>query len=64
VTERLEIAIAYEAVPGLPPSPFHMMMSRHTPYAEELLAVLNEGITEISAKDGTSAWWRNMRFSG
>ena len=28
------------------------MVSRHTPYAEELLAVLNEGIAEISATDG------------
>ena len=69
VPERLEIAIgykilgvvdfdkldiAYEAVPGLSPSPFSMMVSRHTPYAEELLAVLNEGIAEISAKDGAS----------
>jgi hypothetical protein len=49
-----KLDIAYEAVPGLPPSPCHMMVSRRTPYAEALLAMLNEGIAEISAKDVAS----------
>jgi hypothetical protein len=31
-----------------------MMVSRRTPYAEALLAMLNEGIAEISAKDVAS----------
>jgi polar amino acid transport system substrate-binding protein len=61
--ERLEIALGYKAidvvdfdrldigfetVPGLPPSQFHMMVSRNVPYSNELLAVLNEGIDAIA----------------
>jgi polar amino acid transport system substrate-binding protein len=59
VPERLEIAlgyqalgkvdlkvlgIAYAALPDLPPSPFHMMVSRNVPYAAELLEALDDGI--------------------
>jgi polar amino acid transport system substrate-binding protein len=64
VPDRLEVAIGYEAigmldlkaegiryalVPNLPRSPFFMMVSRNVPYANELLAVLNEGIAAIEA---------------
>lgn len=62
VPERLEIALGYQALgkvdfkvfgigygalPDLPPSPFHMMVSRNVPYAAELLDVLNEGIDAL-----------------
>jgi hypothetical protein len=33
---------------------FLLRFRRHTPYAEALLAMLNEGIAEISATDGAS----------
>lgn len=67
VPERLEIAvgyraldvvdytrmnIGYEPVPWLKSVPFSMMVSRHIPYAKELLDLLNEGITEINAHNG------------
>jgi len=64
VPERLEIALGYKAinvvdfdqldigfeyVPGLPPVPFHMMVSRNVPYATELLQVLDEGIEQLNS---------------
>ena len=67
VPDRLEVALGYQTlglidlqsagiryapVPGLPRSPFFMMVSRNTPYAAELLAVLNEGIAAIEASHG------------
>jgi polar amino acid transport system substrate-binding protein len=66
VPERLEIALGYQALgkvdfkvlgiaygvlPDLPPSSFHMMVSRNVPYAAELLAVLDEGI-EYAGRSG------------
>jgi polar amino acid transport system substrate-binding protein len=32
---------------GMKPAPFHMMISRKIPYANELLTLINRGITEI-----------------
>ncbi|PHV05245.1 hypothetical protein CSQ96_21595 [Janthinobacterium sp. BJB412] len=65
--ERLEIAlgyrslgivdfarldIGYELLAELPPSTFHMMVSRRVPYAEELLRVLNEQVELLNSGDG------------
>jgi len=62
VPERLEIALGYkalnvvdfdrldigfEAVPALPPVPFHMMVSRKVPYGAELLQLLDAGIEQL-----------------
>jgi len=37
---------AYAKVPGLAPLPYVMLVSRNTPYAYQLLAMLNEGIAQ------------------
>jgi polar amino acid transport system substrate-binding protein len=67
VPDRLEVALGYQTlglinlqkeglryapIPGLPRSPFYMMVSRNVPYAAELLAAINEGIAAIEADHG------------
>ncbi|HTI16079.1 MAG TPA: transporter substrate-binding domain-containing protein [Trinickia sp.] len=49
-----QAGIRYAPVPGLPRSPFSMLVSRNVPYAAELLAVLNDGIAEIESRRGAS----------
>ncbi|MCG8615909.1 MAG: transporter substrate-binding domain-containing protein [Desulfobacterales bacterium] len=35
-------------VPGMSSTPFHMLISKHTPFSEELLAVINDGIADMT----------------
>ena len=64
VPDRLEIALGYKfinvvdmnslnigygLIPGVPPVPFRMMVSRRVPYGPELLHVLDEGISALLA---------------
>lgn len=42
-----QAGFAYRKVPGMSTTPFHMMVSRKLPYANELLGVLDQSIDEL-----------------
>jgi polar amino acid transport system substrate-binding protein len=56
---------AMAPIPNLEPAPYHMMLSRKLPYANELLTLINQGIQDMTAsRRGEQLAQRYLRPGG
>lgn len=49
--------LAHQGVPGLPGTPFHMLVSRNAPRSQALLTTLNAGLTELAQSHQLDRLW-------
>lgn len=49
--------LGHQAVPGLPSTPFHMLVSRKIPQAQELLHLINTGLADLEARHELDRLW-------
>ncbi|MBB5020067.1 polar amino acid transport system substrate-binding protein [Chitinivorax tropicus] len=58
-----DFSLGYAPLPGIEPSPFHMMVSRQWPYASALIELLDAGINQLESKGELTRFKQRYRLS-